>query len=84
MAKRIWKTIFCSHKLNTLSTALLKTKFAWASSDVIDDNLPNYLAFLLYACPVYLCAFGRVKLEVFLYIAKFCLFLQNKVWGVFN
>ena len=35
--------------------------------------------------PVYHAqAIGRVKSELFLYILKFCLFLQNKVWGVFN
>ena len=35
--------------------------------------------------PVYHAqAIGRVKSELFLYILKFCLILQNKVWGVFN
>ena len=51
MSKRIWNRVFCSHKLNALCAVLLKSNFARASSYVLDNNLANYLEFLLYACP---------------------------------
>lgn len=51
MPKRIWNRVFCSHKLNALCAVLLKSNFARASSYVLDNNLANYLEFLLYACP---------------------------------
>lgn len=51
MSKRIWNRVFCSHKLNALCAVLLKSNFARASSYVLDNNLANYLVFLLYACP---------------------------------
>ena len=51
MSKRIWNRVFCSHKLNALWAVLLKSNFARASSYVLDNNLANYLEFLLYACP---------------------------------
>lgn len=51
MSKRIWNRVFCSHKLNALCAVLLKSNFARASSYLLDNNLANYLVFLLYACP---------------------------------
>ena len=51
MPKRLWNRVFCSHKLNALCAVLLKKNFARASSYVLDNNLANYLVFLLYACP---------------------------------
>ena len=51
MLKRIWNRLFCSQKLNALCAVLLKSNFARASSYVLDNNLANYLEFLLYACP---------------------------------
>ena len=49
--KRLWNRVFCSHKLNVLCAVLLKNNFARASYYLLDNNLANYLVFLLYACP---------------------------------